>query len=42
MTETPHGQFMKAEQQYRVEQYGPVEGSTAMWPGRAGSPSPLC
>ena len=35
MTETPHGQFMKAEQQYRLEQYGPLEGSTKMsaWEG---------
>ena len=34
MTETPHGQFMKAEQQYRVEQYGALEGSAmSAWEG---------
>jgi len=34
MTETPHGQFMKAEQQYRVEQYAPMEGAEmSPWEG---------
>ena len=34
MTETPHGQFMKAEQQYRREQYAPLEGSAmSAWEG---------
>ena len=34
MTQTPHGEFMKAEQQYRLEQDGPLDGSAmSPWEG---------